>query len=57
MSLSCLFGIHRPSVASMTRRHGRYAAICESCARPLERQENGRWVASEALYERNDRAA
>ncbi|HEY0044981.1 MAG TPA: hypothetical protein VGB62_10585 [Allosphingosinicella sp.] len=57
MSLSCLFGIHRPSLSSITRRPAGYAALCENCARPLERQENGKWVASEPLYEQKGRAA
>jgi hypothetical protein len=57
MMLSCLFGIHRPTVASIVRRHNGYAALCEACARPLEREHNGKWVASEPLYERADRAA
>jgi len=57
MRLGCLFGLHRPSMSSIMRKGGRYAGLCESCARPLEREDNGRWIASDALYERNDRAA
>ncbi|HJQ17216.1 MAG TPA: hypothetical protein VJ859_09460 [Allosphingosinicella sp.] len=57
MRLSCLFGIHRPSIASIVRRPAGYAGLCETCARPLEREESGRWVACDALYERSDRAA
>lgn len=57
MRLSCLFGVHRPSIASIVRRPGGYASLCETCARPLEREESGRWIASDALYERSDRAA
>jgi hypothetical protein len=57
MSLSCLIGIHRPSLASIVRRNRGYGGLCESCARPLEREENGRWTASDALYERADKAA
>lgn len=57
MSLRCLFGFHNPSVTSISRRQGGYAALCEDCARPLERQENGRWIASEPLYNPRDRAA
>jgi len=49
MSIACLFGHHRPSLQSITRRQGGYAAICESCARPLERSAEGRWRASEPL--------
>ena len=51
MSIRCLFGLHQPSLSSITRRQGGYASLCESCARPLERRQNGRWVASEPLYE------
>jgi len=49
MSIACLFGRHAPSLSSIRRRGAGYAAICESCARPLERQEQGKWVASEPL--------
>ena len=57
MSLRCLFGLHRPSVASMTRRQAGYVALCEHCARPLERAADGRWLASEPLDVPRDRAA
>lgn len=57
MNLSCLFGVHRPSLASILRRQDGYAALCEGCGRPLERRENERWTASEPLYERTDHAA
>ena len=49
MSIACLFGHHRPSLQSITRRQGGYVAFCESCARPLERSAEGRWRASEPL--------
>ncbi|HEY0325691.1 MAG TPA: hypothetical protein VGC46_06900 [Allosphingosinicella sp.] len=49
MSIACLFGHHRPSLQSITRRQGGYAAICESCARPLERSAETRWQASDPL--------
>lgn len=49
MSIKCFFGVHRPSLGSIIRRDGRYRAICECCARPLERHESGRWQASEPL--------
>lgn len=55
MSLRCIFGYHRPSLSAITRRQGGYATICESCARPLERHVNGRWVASDPLYEMKSR--
>ena len=57
MSITCLFGMHRPSLASIIRRNRGYGGLCESCARPLERSENGRWVASSPLYEQADHAA
>jgi len=53
MSLSCLFGRHRPSLSSIRRRSGGYAALCDACARPLEREEYGRWTASEPLDTRS----
>lgn len=49
MSLRCLFGFHRVSASSMVARRGSYVGLCEACARPLERQANGEWVASEPL--------
>jgi hypothetical protein len=51
MSLRCLFGYHRPSPTSIMRRQAGYAALCESCARPLERGSESRWIASDPLYE------
>ncbi|HEX8400108.1 MAG TPA: hypothetical protein VF628_00225 [Allosphingosinicella sp.] len=56
MSLRCLFGYHRPSLSSITRRPTGYSAICESCARPLERGGDTRWVACEPLYEAKGRS-
>ncbi len=56
MSLRCLFGYHRPSLSSITRRQSGYSAICESCARPLERTSNSRWVASDPLYDIKSRS-
>lgn len=57
MSLRCFLGVHRPSTTSIVRRPNGYGGLCETCARPLEREINGRWVASEALYESRDKAA
>ncbi|HEX8442666.1 MAG TPA: hypothetical protein VF631_03360 [Allosphingosinicella sp.] len=51
MNLRCLFGYHRASLSSIARRQSGYSAICESCARPLERTSNSRWVASDPLYD------
>jgi hypothetical protein len=56
MSLGCLFGRHRPSLSSIARRQGGYVAICEQCARPLEKRANGRWAASKPVYEAKDSA-
>jgi hypothetical protein len=52
MSIRCLFGAHRASISSIARKGGHYIALCESCARPLEREPDGRWVAAEPLYDR-----
>lgn len=52
MSISCLFGWHRPSLSSIRRKGHGYAALCEACARPLEREEQGRWAAAEPLDSR-----
>jgi len=49
MSIACLFGRHTPSLSSIRKRGTGYAAICESCARPLEREAQGKWMASEPL--------
>lgn len=57
MSIACLLGLHRPSIASIARRPGGYAALCEGCARPLERTQEGRWGASAPLDVRIDNAA
>jgi hypothetical protein len=56
MFLGCLFGRHRPSLSSIARRQGGYVAICEHCARPLEKRPNGRWAASKPVYEAKDSA-
>jgi hypothetical protein len=53
MSILCLFGAHRPSPGSIVRRESGYAALCELCARPLERPQDGRWTASEPLDLKN----
>jgi hypothetical protein len=49
MSLSCLFGRHRPSQISIARKAHKYVALCDGCARPLERMETGSWAACEPL--------
>jgi hypothetical protein len=52
MSILCFFGRHKASPVTMARsKNGTYVAICESCRRPLERQDDGSWQASEPLYD------
>jgi hypothetical protein len=53
MSIRCLFGAHRASLHSIARKNGHYTALCEGCARPLERHADGGWVAAEPLYEQH----
>jgi hypothetical protein len=50
INISCLFGLHRPSLQSITRRQSSLAGICEGCARPLEKGAGGRWTAAEPVY-------
>ncbi len=55
MSLLCLFGVHHPSLASIAKRQGGpvgLVGLCEHCARPLAKKEDGKWRAEEPLYER-----
>ncbi|PSJ36408.1 hypothetical protein C7I55_26585 [Sphingomonas deserti] len=56
MKLLCFLGLHRPSTCSMTRRGGHFVALCESCARPLERAADGTWRACDPLYRDSDRS-
>jgi hypothetical protein len=48
--LACLVGRHRPSLQSITRRQGGLTALCENCARPLQKESGGRWTVPAALY-------
>jgi hypothetical protein len=57
MSLRCFFGVHRPSLGSIARKNGLHIALCEACARPLERKGDERWAAAEPLYGRKPGAA
>jgi hypothetical protein len=57
MSIRCLLGLHRPSLASIARKNSHYVALCENCARPLKRSGDRRWAAAEPLYERKPDAA
>jgi|GraSoiStandDraft_46_1057282.scaffolds.fasta_scaffold102950_2 hypothetical protein len=49
MSLGCVFGRHRPSLVSITRRRARLDALCDSCGLPLCKDERGRWVPAPPL--------
>jgi hypothetical protein len=49
MSIKCLFGVHQPSLSSIAKKATGYTALCESCARPLERQHGAAWRASDPL--------
>ena len=50
MSLLCLFGAHRPSLASVARRGGNLVGLCENCARPLTKNAQSKRQAAEPLY-------
>ena len=50
MSLLCLFGAHRPSLASLARRGDHLVGLCENCARPLTKTATSKWEAAEPLY-------
>jgi hypothetical protein len=50
MSLLCLLNRHKVTLASiMPRRGAGYVGICERCSRPLERQQDRSWTASDPL--------
>jgi hypothetical protein len=57
MSIRCLFGIHRVTMSSIARKNGVHIGLCENCARPLEREDGGKWNAAESLYDRKSNAA
>ncbi len=47
MSLLCYVGRHTPSLASIARgKRGGYAALCQSCGVPLERDDGASWHAA-----------
>lgn len=56
MSLRCLIGLHGPMLNSIVRREDRYTALCDSCAMPIERSEQGRWAACPALASKSRHA-
>jgi hypothetical protein len=57
MSLLCLFGRHKPLIHSVSKSQHGYRALCEFCARPLERSAAGPWQASEPLDMANGKPA
>lgn len=53
MRILCFFGFHKSSLASLTRKKtGGYSALCEVCACPLQREDDGPWRACEPLDRR-----
>jgi len=56
MSLRCLLEAHSPSLSSIVRRQAGYSAVCEACARPLERTSTTCWVASAPLSDMKSRS-
>jgi len=51
MSLLCILGRHRPSLASIAfRSGGGHKCLCEACAMPLERDGKGKWREATPLY-------
>ncbi len=56
MKMLCLFGAHRPSLSSIAKRDTYFVSICESCARPLEHRGDGKWIASDPIYEQKRHA-
>jgi hypothetical protein len=52
MSLRCFFGAHRPMLASIIRREQGFSALCDDCALPLERTDEGRWTPAVPLATR-----
>jgi hypothetical protein len=57
MSLRCLLLRHRPMLTSIVKRQNGYTALCDECGLPIERADEGRWTASEALISKRDLAA
>ena len=44
-------------LTSIVERADGYAALCDDCGLPIERPAQGRWVASDPLIARNEKAA
>ena len=49
MSILCLLNRHKVTLASIMPRRGGFVGICERCSRPLERQADRSWTASDPL--------
>ncbi len=49
MSLPCLFGLHRPSAASMAKKPYGLTALCEGCGRPMIKPAGSKWAAAPPL--------
>ena len=57
MSLRCIFRRHQPMLTSIVKREHGYAALCDHCGMPIEREDGGRWSASEPLISRDRQPA
>jgi hypothetical protein len=57
MSLRCFFGVHRPLLTSIKRRELGFSALCDDCALPLERSDDGRWTPAAPLTTQSKRTA
>ena len=57
MSLLCLLGRHRPMLTSIIQREHGFAALCDSCGAPIEREEGGRWTHVPGVISKRDQAA
>jgi hypothetical protein len=57
MHLRCFLGRHRPMLTSIIKRGEGFAALCDDCAAPIEREQSGRWTHSQPLISKRDQAA
>ena len=57
MSFGCFFGVHRPMLTSIIRRHDRFTALCDGCGLPIERPNDGRWTIPEPLASQREQTA
>jgi hypothetical protein len=49
MSVRCLFGSHRPSLASIAKRGFGLIALCDACGRPMLKPGDGKWKVADPL--------